>query len=42
MSRQIAAWLAVALGIAGVLGGLGYYKYAQIAAAMAATFPEPQ
>ena len=44
MSRQVLAWLAVALGIAGVLGGLGYYKYAEIetAIAAAAAFPEQQ
>jgi membrane fusion protein (multidrug efflux system) len=44
MSRQILAWLAVVLAIAGVVGGLGYYKYAEIqtAIAAAASFPEPQ
>jgi membrane fusion protein (multidrug efflux system) len=42
MSRQVVAWLAV-LGVAvGIVGGLSYYKYAQISAAMAASFPEPQ
>ncbi len=42
MSRQGLAWLAVTLGMAGVLGGLGYYKYAEIetAIAAAAAFPE--
>jgi membrane fusion protein (multidrug efflux system) len=44
MSRQGLAWLAVFLGIAGVAGGLGYYKYAEIqtAIAAAAAFPEPR
>ena len=42
MSRQVVAWLAV-LGVAvGIVGGLSYYKYAQITTAMAASFPEPQ
>jgi membrane fusion protein, multidrug efflux system len=42
MSRQILAWLAVVLLIVGVVSGLGYYKYAEIQTAMAASFPEPQ
>jgi membrane fusion protein, multidrug efflux system len=42
MSRQVVAWLAVLFMIVGVVGGLGYYKYAQIMTAMAASFPEPQ
>ncbi len=42
--RQVAAWLVVVSGIAGVVGGLGFYKYGQIRAAIAAAeaFPEPQ
>ena len=42
--RQAVAWAAVAAGIAGVVGGLGFYKYGQIqtAVAAAAAFPEAQ
>jgi membrane fusion protein, multidrug efflux system len=42
MSRQVVAWLTVLLAIVGIVGGLSYYKYAQIQTAMAASFPEPQ
>jgi membrane fusion protein (multidrug efflux system) len=44
MARQALAWLVVAAGVVGVIGGLGYYKYAEIqmAIAAAAAFPEPQ
>ena len=42
--RQAVAWAVVAAGIAGVVGGLGFYKYGQIqtAVAAAAAFPEAQ
>jgi len=42
--RQVVAWAVVALGMVGVVGGLGFYKYGQIQAAIAAAaaFPEPQ
>jgi membrane fusion protein (multidrug efflux system) len=44
MSRQVVAWLLVLFGAIVVVGGLGYYKYAEIqtAIAAAAAFPEPQ
>jgi len=44
MARQLLAWLVVALGVVGVVSGLGYYKYAEIQTAIAAgaAFPEPQ
>jgi membrane fusion protein (multidrug efflux system) len=44
MSRQVVAWLLVLFGAVVVVGGLGYYKYAEIqtAIAAAAAFPEPQ
>ena len=44
MARHILAWTAVVLAIGGTAGGLGYYKYAQISAAIAAAeaFPEPR
>jgi membrane fusion protein (multidrug efflux system) len=44
MARHILAWATVLLAIAGIAGGLGYYKYAEISAAIAAAeaFPEPQ
>jgi membrane fusion protein (multidrug efflux system) len=44
MARQALAWLVVAAGVVGVIGGLSYYKYAEIqtAIAAAAAFPEPQ
>jgi membrane fusion protein, multidrug efflux system len=44
MARQSLAWVAVLLAIGGTAGGLGYYKYAEITAAIAAAeaFPEPQ
>jgi len=43
-SRRFLAWLLVILGMAGIVGGLGYYKYGQITAAIAAAeaFPEAQ
>lgn len=43
-SKKALAWVIVLLGIVGVVGGLGYYKYAQIQAAIAAgaAFPEAQ
>ena len=44
MARHLLAWLVVVLAIAGVVSGLGYYKYSEIqsAIAAAASFPEPQ
>lgn len=44
MGRHILAWLVVVLAIAGVVSGLGYYKYSEIQTALAAaeSFPEPQ
>jgi membrane fusion protein, multidrug efflux system len=44
MARHILAWTALLLAIGGTAGGLGYYKYAQITAAIAAAeaFPEPR
>jgi membrane fusion protein, multidrug efflux system len=44
MARHILAWATVLLAIAGTAGGLGYYKYAEISAAIAAAeaFPEPR
>ncbi|MGE3230660.1 MAG: efflux RND transporter periplasmic adaptor subunit [Hyphomicrobium sp.] len=43
MLRHIMAWLAVILAIAGIAGGLGYYKYNEIQVAIAASqgTPEP-
>lgn len=43
-SMKALAWLIVFAGIAAAAGGLGYYKYAQIQAAIAAgaSFPEAQ
>ncbi len=43
-SKHLVAWLVVVSGLAGVVGGLGYYKYGQIqgAIAAAAAFPEAQ
>ena len=44
MARQSLAWVAVLLAIGATAGGLGYYKYAEISAAIAAAeaFPEPR
>ena len=44
MARQSLAWVAVLLAISATAGGLGYYKYAEISAAIAAAeaLPEPQ
>ena len=44
MARHPLAWGAVLLAIAATAGGLGYYKYAEITAAIAAAeaFPEPR
>ena len=44
MARHLLAWFAVLLAIGGTAGGLGYYKYAEISAAIAAAeaFPEPR
>jgi membrane fusion protein, multidrug efflux system len=44
MARRSLAWVAVLLAIGGTAGGLGYYKYAEISAAIAAAeaFPEPR
>ncbi len=44
MARHAVAWGAVLLAIAATAGGLGYYKYAEITAAIAAAeaFPEPR
>ena len=36
MARHLLAWIAVLLAIGGTAGGLGYYKYAEIRAAIAA------
>lgn len=43
MLKHLAAWLIVVLAIAGTAAGLGFYKYRQIEAGMAAaaSFPEP-
>ena len=43
MARQSLAWVAVLLAISATAGGLGYYKYAEISAAIAAAeaLPEP-
>lgn len=43
MLRHIMAWLAVILAIAGIAGGLGFYKYKEIQVAIAASqgTPEP-
>jgi membrane fusion protein, multidrug efflux system len=40
--RQKLAWVAVLLAIAGVAGGLGYYKYMEISAAIAAAEASPE
>jgi membrane fusion protein, multidrug efflux system len=44
MARHSLAWAAVMLAVAAMAGGLGYYKYAEISAAIAAAeaFPEPR
>jgi membrane fusion protein, multidrug efflux system len=44
MARHILAWAAVVLAVAATAGGLGYYKYVEISAAIAAAeaFPEPR
>ena len=44
MARHGLAWVAVLLAIVGTAGGLGYYKYMQISAAIAAAeaAPEPR
>lgn len=42
MSRLVLAWLVVILGMAGTLAGLGYYKYGEIQAAMAAAEASPE
>jgi membrane fusion protein, multidrug efflux system len=44
MARHSLAWAAVLLAIGGTASGLGYYKYAEISAAIAAAeaFPEPR
>jgi membrane fusion protein, multidrug efflux system len=44
MARHSLAWVAVLLTIGGTAGGLGYYKYVEISAAIAAAeaFPEPR
>jgi membrane fusion protein (multidrug efflux system) len=43
MSKYLLAWLVVVLAMAGVVGGLGYYKYAefQASAIAAQSMPEP-
>jgi membrane fusion protein, multidrug efflux system len=44
VARHGLAWVAVLLAIGGTAGGLGYYKYMEISAAIAAAeaFPEPR
>ena len=44
MARQSLAWVAVLLAISATAGGLGYYKYAEISASIAAAeaLPEQQ
>ena len=44
MARHSLAWAAVVLAVAATAGGLGYYKYIEISAAIAAAeaFPEPR
>lgn len=42
MLRRISAWLAVILAIAGITGGLGYYKYNEIQAGIAASQATPE
>jgi membrane fusion protein, multidrug efflux system len=43
LGRRLLAWLAVLVASAGIIGGLGYYKYTEINAAIAAAgaMPEP-
>lgn len=43
MLRQLLAWVVVALAVVAIAGGLGFYKYKQIEAAIAAgaAYPEP-
>ncbi|NJM35868.1 MAG: efflux RND transporter periplasmic adaptor subunit [Rhodomicrobium sp.] len=43
MLKQFSAWLIVVLAAVGIAGGLGFYKYKEFEAAMAAAsaFPEP-
>ena len=42
MARQSLAWAAVMLAVALTAGGLGYYKYAEISAAIAAAKASPE
>lgn len=42
MARQSLAWAAVMLAVAATAGGLGYYKYAEISAAIAAAKASPE
>jgi len=42
MFRQIFAWLAMVVAIAGISGGLGYYKHNEIKAAQAAAEGSPE
>lgn len=42
MLKHIIAWMLVILAIAGTVGGLGYYKYAQIQTAIAASQNSPE
>ena len=42
MARQGLAWAAVMLAVAATAGGLGYYKYAEISAAIAAAKASPE
>lgn len=42
MLRQIVAWLAVILAVAGIAGGLGFYKYSEIQKAIAASQMTPE
>jgi membrane fusion protein, multidrug efflux system len=42
MARHFLAWIAVLLAIGGTAGGLAYYKYAEISAAIAAAEASPE
>lgn len=42
MLRRISAWLFVILAIAGITGGLGYYKYVEIQSGIAASQATPE
>jgi membrane fusion protein (multidrug efflux system) len=42
MRRSIGAWLFLILLMSGIAGGLGYYKYSEIIAGMAAGASRPE